>query len=305
MSLTIDKCSDDELAQALLSDSLYAQASAKQKLRDLLREKHPMLSATQADELSERRFPSVWKKVVEISNNYLSMGVLPCVVPSKHVRHQIVGSGVVKTHDVGVIVKVRKRLDARFNVLKAVKSLTPRTFEKLCGFILLLYGCEEVMIGPKTHDKGIDFMGKMKWQTTSEYHGFMNSVKIRFLGQSKHQGTPASGEDARSFSEAVKAVLGGFRAYARVVGQEFLDSSEPLVPLFFSSGGFSPDAIRTLKRNCIIDHSLLQIVEDITWLGDSFFDDGGARSRFLEEKFVACLETLPRKKILHTKHVCD
>ena len=140
----------------------------------------------------------------------------------------------------------------------ALKALTPRDFERLCGHFLALLGVQDPKVTNYTTDEGIDFYGRLDIDPflapDAVYAHFPRQMSIWLVGQAKHyQSNKVATPDLRELVGSVTlAKTSTFGGAAEKYSDLSIRACDPVYVLFFTTGSVSSDAWRLTKSSGIV-----------------------------------------------------
>ncbi len=293
--------SNRELAKLMIEGGIYSHRDAIVVLQQIVKKRYPAISNLQLTKFVEKRYNAIWNEISQIINEYDSLGVCPCVRQSTIIPDRLVGCGIPKSIDDAFIKGIKRKLGLRPEIAQIVKGLNDDQFEKLIGLLFILYECDNVIIRQRTHDKGIDATAEMMIGTNMRYKGYIQEIKLRFVAQAKHEKEKIEEDVIRTFNTRVEDVKSNKEGY--VVFDSEMKKYDCIVPIFFSTSGFEKTAKDKAREYGIITRNLIQIVEDITWLGDPFFSNSEGHIQFDSNRLYSILDRMVRKKPLNKSEI--
>jgi len=192
---------------------------------------------------------------------------------------------------------IKQKLLNRDDFFQFLNSLTWKTFENLCLYIMKLYNFKKYDVGKRTQDGGLDFFGfYIPHKAEACYTGFLSSMNIRIFGQAKHRNKSSVAEaEILTFHSQFRDFLNEHgRAYSFVQSncKWFIETKGPLIPLFFTNNKFSRDAKKYADRNGIVTRDGEQVVEDIIRLSkiEPWFSIRNEKLKFYPDQFKKYLK---------------
>lgn len=213
-------------------------------------------------------------------------------------EHLVSGSCHINPSDSPEIVAA-KRSRLNFNpLLQEIRGLTFQEFEKFGACVLRELGAKIIKVTPQSNDQGIDFYGVLSLGQNSylpaPFGQLAHDVRLLFAGQAKRYATTNL-----IGPELIRELIGSISLarYKVFTIREDLFEKEvkllpfnPLVTMFFTTGGFTRGALEIAEKSGIIARSGDQLALFLADRGIGMRDDHGML-KFDKAKFHDWLST--------------
>lgn len=186
----------------------------------------------------------------------------------------------------------RKRANA-LPMLEAVRDLSPRDFEFLCGLVLRCFGVDAPNVSQSAGDQGVDFYGHASFGeliTQTTLPGAVEGpIRVWIVGQAKrYRETKVSTGDLRELVGSVELS----RAKIHSAQDDPLKNlnvrlCDPIFYMMVTSGEFTSGSRSLIERSGIIAMDGLQLCQFLADHGK-----GGGTDGFDEAAFLAEVEEL-------------
>jgi hypothetical protein len=170
--------------------------------------------------------------------------------------YKVQGAAFAEPLDAGDVLEQKARR-ARFKAYaSALRSLTPREFECLCGGLLSLIGVDDLRITAYSGDRGVDFYCRLRLERhifrTDLYPTWKRQLNVWMVGQAKHyiDGTVSTPE-INNLVGAVK-LLSGSTANRKRFPNLVVRSCDPVFLLFFTTGRLSAECWKLLDESGVV-----------------------------------------------------
>lgn len=181
----------------------------------------------------------------------------------------------------------RKRANA-LPMLDAVRALTPRDFEFLCGLVLRCFGVDVPNVSQSAGDQGVDFyghagFGELITQTTLP-GAVEGPIRVWIVGQAKrYRETKVSTGDLRELVGSVELSRAKIHsAYDDPLKNLEVRLCDPIFYMMITSGQFTAGSRNLIERSGIIAMDGLQLCQFLADHGK-----GGGVNGFDEAAFCA------------------
>lgn len=169
----------------------------------------------------------------------------------------IQGSCFSEPHDSPELIESKRAGALTDDYLLLAQDLTGRDFEAVCRGILVLMGCEDAVLTPRSGDQGIDFYGRiaMVGRLGRAYaRGAIDRAMNTWLvGQAKQVGDPVGPGEVR---ELVGSIEGARRNIStddgRALSQLDLKPYGSAFGLFVTTGEFTSGALRLIDQHGLL-----------------------------------------------------
>ncbi len=215
-------------------------------------------NGSEARERAERWQKTTLTRLQQELNALQEMGRPARLAFNSSSQYMIQGACFVEPKDSDEL-KDKKRRRYRFtDYHQAISGLSPHQFEVLCSKLIGLLGVENPIVTRTSADEGIDFYGRLTFDSIFFPHDLSLTVQkqlsIWLVGQAKHyQATQSGTPEIRDLAGAI--ALGRAGAFGSVESP-FVDLhirvADPVFALFVTTGSLSANAWRLLKRSGII-----------------------------------------------------
>lgn len=186
----------------------------------------------------------------------------------------------------------RKRANA-LPMLEAVRELSPRNFEFLCGLVLRCFGVDFPNVSQSAGDQGVDFYGHAGFgeliSKTTLPGAVEGPIRVWIVGQAKrYRETKVSTADLRELVGSVELS----RAKIHSAHDDPLKNLEvrlcdPIFYMMITSGEFTSGSRNLIERSGIIAMDGLQLCQFLSDHGK-----GGGIDGFDKASFVAEIEEI-------------
>jgi hypothetical protein len=213
-------------------------------------------SAAEKAESWEERFLN------NLRNTYNELAVLgrPCGYAfNSSSEYMIQGFAYIEGGEDEALRAAKARRGRMSTYTEALKSLTPRQFEKVCRGMLREIGALSPTLTKASGDEGIDFYGRLavnvEGKEGSPFPGIHSVLNVWLVGQAKHylKGHAAT-PDIRELVGSVALARSSVFSNVSGVVYDNLDIRlcDPIFYLFFTTGTISPPGWRLLARSGVV-----------------------------------------------------
>lgn len=200
---------------------------------------------------------------------------------------RLVGKARQRAGDADIAARVRARIGHLNELRLAVASLTPCEFERLSASLMLLYGATDAVAGCASGDGGIDVYGRIPVREYSDGlptdllgRLFLARRPVLFFGQCKSigieggVGRPELAQFSADVASCLSQYAGAVKPPPHRVPAAYYARNEATLSLFFTTGGFSADAIGSDVALGIFLIDGLAIAEAMLFHAVGFVDTG-------------------------------
>jgi hypothetical protein len=223
------------------------------------------VSSDEGREIAERWQETTLKRLRDDFNSLAALGRPTRYCFNSSSEYYLQGVCFEEPADIEEVRKSKQRRHQSEKYEDALRLITPRQLEVLCGRLMGLFGVDKPVVTRAAADEGIDFYGHLKLESLL-YPGdllptIQKQLTVWLVGQAKHYQRVQSGtEELRSLAGSV--VLGRQGAFGSrespLSGLE-IRPFDPVFAMFVTTGTMSANAWRLLSRSGVIgvDGSML------------------------------------------------
>lgn len=247
---------------------------------------------SEAQEQAELWEDRVLSRLRQIQTDFHGIGRFTKFAFNSSSDYLVQGACFIEPIDSATLADGKKRRLRHSDYYAALRELTPRQFEFLCGKLIQLLGVNDPVVTRSSADEGIDFFGKLSLGSLFYPDDLTPTIQkqldIWLVGQAKQyqltqSGTPELRELVGSVELGRAKVFGSLNSTLDGLNIRVVD---PVFVIFITTGTISLNGWRLLERSGVIGFDGEMIA--------AFLADRGAGilgTEFLAARFLEWLET--------------